>query len=208
LLSGESPQLAGAILAQLDAATAYAVLATYPQELEAEILISMGKMSELPADVLEHVARALAQELPPPGQATISIDGLSRASDILKAAGREVATEILEKIEEAEPDLARDIRLGMYTFNELKALDQRSMRTLLREVATDRLTIALKGAPEEVTRAIYGGLSERASKLIKDDLEVLGKVRKSDVEAARQEVVQVAMRLESEGAIDLGRGDD
>lgn len=208
LLINESSQLIAAVLAQLDPAVAYGVLAAFPQEREAEILTCMGKMTELPAGVLEHVAHAIANELPTGGENMISLDGIQTAAEILKEAGREISTEILEKIEEDEPDMARDMRLAMFTFEELKMLDQRSMRTLLREVATDRLTTALKGASEDVARAIYAGLSQRAAKLIKDDLEVLGKVRKSDVEAARQDVVQVAMRLEAEGAIDLGRGDE
>ncbi len=208
LLSSESSQLVAAILAQLETTTAYGVLAAFSQEREAEILTCMGKMTELPVAVLQQVAHALAEELPAGGADMITLDGIATAAAILKEAGRDVSTELLEKIEEDEPDMARDMRLAMFTFDELKILDQRSMRTLLREVATDRLTTALKGASEEVSRAIYAGLSQRAAKLIKDDLEVLGKVRKSDVEAARQEVVQVAMRLEAEGTVDLGRGDD
>lgn len=208
LLTHESPQLIAAILAQLEPEVAYAVLAAFSQEREAEILTCMGKMTELPAGVLENVANAIANELPVGGENMISLDGIARAADILKNAGRDISGELLEKIEEDEPDIARDMRLAMFTFEELKALDQRSMRTLLREVATDRLTVALKGAPEDVTRAIYAGLSTRAAKLIKDDLEVLGKVRKSDVDAARQEIIEVAMRLEAEGTVDLGRGDD
>jgi flagellar motor switch protein FliG len=76
---------------------------------------------------------------------------------------------------------------------------------LLREVATDRLTVALKGAAEEVRAAIFAGLSARAAELISDDLEVLGKVRKNEIDTARSEVLQVALRLEAEGKIDLGR---
>jgi flagellar motor switch protein FliG len=72
----------------------------------------------------------------------------------------------------------------------------------------ERLTLALKGAPEDVASAIFAGLSQRAANLIRDDLEVLGKVRKAEIEAARQEVVQVALRLEADGVVDLGRGEE
>jgi flagellar motor switch protein FliG len=82
------------------------------------------------------------------------------------------------------------------------------MREILREVPSERLVIALKGAPQEVTDAIFSGLSARAAELIRDDLELLGKVRRSDSEAARREVVDAALWLESEGRVDLGREKD
>ncbi len=209
LLQDESDQLVAAIVAKLDPPVAAAVLEALPPEREATVLSRMSKLTDLPAGVLDDVARALANELPDAGAETlVGFDGIARAADILNASGRQMSTQILEVIEEAEPELARDVRLAMFTFLDLSRLDARGMRTLLREVPTERLTIALKGAPENVAAAMFAGLSERAATLIKDDLEVLGKVRKAEVEAARQEVVQVALRLEADGGLDLGRGDD
>ena len=100
------------------------------------------------------------------------------------------------------------MRMAMFTFEDLRKVDVRAMRDLMRELSTDKLTLALKDASNELLEAMLSGLSERAAKLIKDDLEVLGRVRKADVEAARREVVQVALRLEAEGTIDLGREDE
>ncbi|MEM1029389.1 MAG: FliG C-terminal domain-containing protein [Myxococcota bacterium] len=209
LLESETPQLIGAVLARLDAATAAAVLTALPPEREIDVLSRLGRLQELPAAVLQDVARAVADELPAGDAETlISIDGVTKAADILKEVGRDPAGELLQQLEEADPDLARDMRMAMFQFEELERLDPRSMRTLLREMPTDRLTLALKGAEDPVMNAVFAGLSERAANLIRDDLEVLGKVRKADVEAAQQEVVQVALRLEADGAIDLGRGDD
>jgi flagellar motor switch protein FliG len=93
----------------------------------------------------------------------------------------------------------------MFTFDDLSRVDARAMRELLREVPTDRLTTALKGASPEILNAVFAGLSARAAELIKDDLELLGKVRRADVDAARKEVVEAALRLEGEGKVDLGR---
>ena len=90
---------------------------------------------------------------------------------------------------------------------DLQRLDAKAMRELLREVPTERLTLALKGASEGVTQAIFRGLSSRAADLIRDDLELLGSVRRAEIEKARVEVVQVALRLEADGRIDLGRED-
>jgi flagellar motor switch protein FliG len=209
LLADESAQLVGAILARLEPKVAATILAAMPAQREAAVLARLSKLSELPAGLLEDVATALANDLPSSEAETlISIDGVSKAADILNAAGRQQSQQVLEAIEEEEPELARSVRLAMFTFFDLKAIDPRSMRTLLREVPTERLTIALKGAPEDVASAIFAGLSQRAANLIRDDLEVLGKVRKGEIEAARQEVIQVALRLEADGIVDLGRGDD
>ncbi len=209
LLENESPQLVGAILARLEPRAAATILAAMPPEREAEIVTRLSRLDELPAGVLEDVTSAIAKELPAPEAETrISIDGVAKAAEILNAGSRQQSTELLETIEETEPELARDVRMAMFTFDDVMDIDPRNMRTLLREVPTERLTIALKGASEHVLEAIFAGLSERASSLIRDDLEILGKVRKSEVEAARQEIVQVALRLEADGAIDLGREEE
>ncbi len=209
LLSEETDQLVAAILARLDPKRAAPILEALPPAREAAILMRMTKMTDLPVEVLNDVAAAIAAELPQASnEASLTLDGIKRAADILNSGGRQMSAAVLEQIEEKQPELARDMRLAMFTFVDLARLDAKSMRTLLREVPTERLTIALKGAPQEVIDAIFLGLSERASALIRDDLEVLGKVRKSEVEGARQEVVQVALRLEADGVLDLGRGGD
>ncbi|MBM4358934.1 MAG: hypothetical protein FJ096_12590 [Deltaproteobacteria bacterium] len=207
LLAEETDQLVAALLARLDPKRAAPILEAMPTEREAAILMRLTKMTDLPLNVLEDVATALAADLPQTSTETsVALDGVKRAADILNSGGRQMSATILEAIEEKQPELARDMRLAMFTFVDLARLDAKSMRTLLREVPTERLTIALKGASQDVIDAIFLGLSERAAALIRDDLEVLGKVRKSEVEGARQEVVQVALRLEADGVLDLGRG--
>lgn len=209
LLAEETDQLIAAILARLDPKRAAPILEALPPDRVATILMRMTKMTDLPVTILDDVAAAIAAELPQTtSDVSESLDGVKRAADILNSGGRHMSMSILEVIEEKQPELARDMRLAMFTFVDLGRLDAKSMRTLLREVPTERLTIALKGAPLEVLDAIFLGLSERAAALIRDDLEVLGKVRKTEVEGARQEVVQVALRLEADGVLDLGRGGD
>jgi flagellar motor switch protein FliG len=163
-------------------------------------------MTELPAKVVEDVATALASELPTEDAATlISVDGVAKAAEMLNAAGREASQAILKRIEDDNAVIAAEVRTAMFTFDDLARLDPRAMRELLREVPSERLTIALKGARPEVLQAVYGGLSGRAAELIRDDLELLAKVRKADLDGARREIVEAALRLESDGRIDLGR---
>jgi flagellar motor switch protein FliG len=206
LMANEPSQLVAAVLARLEPNAAAAVLACLPQERQSTLVAQVSQMTELPAKVVEDVANALANELPTGDAATlISVDGVARAAEMLNAAGRETSDSILKRIEEDDATIAAEVRTAMFTFDDLARLDARAMRELLREVPSERLTMALKGAAPAVLQAVYGGLSGRAAELIKDDLELLGKVRKADLDASRREIVEAALRLESDGRIDLGR---
>lgn len=209
LLATEPPQLVAAILARLDASNAASILASMSVDRQTTVVAHVSRMTELPAKVLEDVATALANELPAEDAATlVSVDGVAKAADLLNAAGREASTAILKELEQRDDALAKTVRQAMFTFADLRRLDARAMRELLREVSTERLTIALKGAPPEVVEAVFAGLSARAAELVRDDLELLRKVPTRDLEAARREVVDVALRLESEGRLDLGREEE
>lgn len=206
LLAKEPPQLAAAILVRLDPKMAAEVLAAMPEERQAAVVQRVSKMTELPAGILEEVAGALAAELPSSdGSTSVGVDGMARVAEILNASGKEAVATILSTIEEGQPDLSREIRLAMFTFDDLTRLEARAMRILLREVPSDRLTLALKGAPEPVMNAVFGGLSSRAVEVIRDELELLGNPRKADIEKARTEIIETALRLEAEGTLDLGR---
>jgi flagellar motor switch protein FliG len=206
LLEKEPPQLVAAVLARMDPAHAAAILGAMPPERQCTVVKHVGAMTELPAKVLEDVAQALVNELPTSDASTlVSVDGVSKAAQLLKAAGRETYTTILGSLEAEDAELAGSVRQAMFTFDDLRRLDSKAMRELLREVPSERLTMALKGASPDLVSAIFAGLSQRASDLLKDDLELLGKVKKTELEQARREIVEVALRLESEGRIDLGR---
>jgi flagellar motor switch protein FliG len=206
LLEREPPQLVAAVLARLEPARAAEILGAMPLDRQCTVVRHVGSMTELPAKVLEDVATALANELPTPDASTlVSVDGVSKAAELLKAAGNEAATAILNAMSGADAQLASDLQQAMFTFEDLRRVEPKAMRELLREVPTERLTVALKGASPELLEAVLAGLSARAAELLKDDMEVLGKAKKSDVESARKEVLQTALRLESEGRLDLGR---
>jgi flagellar motor switch protein FliG len=206
LLEKEPPQLVAAVLARMDPKHAAAILGAMEPERQCTVVKHVGAMTALPAKVLEDVAQALANELPPPDASTlVSVDGISRAAELLKATGRDAYTAILGSLEADDAELAANVRQAMFTFEDLKRLDSKAMRELLREVPSERLTLALKGVSQDLLNAIFAGLSQRAAELLKDDLELLGKVKKAELEQARREIIEVALRLESEGRVDLGR---
>ncbi|MGD0677166.1 MAG: FliG C-terminal domain-containing protein [Polyangiaceae bacterium] len=206
LLEREPPQLAAAVLARLDPTRAAEILGAMPSERQRTVVRHVGMMTELPAKVLEDVALALANELPTSDATTlVSVDGVAKAAELLNAAGRATSGAILEALQADDAALASQVRQAMFTFEDLRRLEPKAMRELLTDVPTERLTTALKGASSELMTAILSGMSSRAADLLKDDLEVLGKVKKSEVDSARREIVETALRMEAEGKVDLGR---
>ena len=116
------------------------------------------------------------------------------------------ASDILEDMEETDPEMAEEIRKKMFTFENLIALDGRSLQMILREINNDSLTLALKTASEQMREKIYSNLSNRAADMIRDDLEAMGPVRLSEVELVQQSIVKIALKLEEEGKLALGSG--
>ncbi len=209
LLANEPPQIAAAVLSMLSPNAAAAILGALAEVHRAPLVKHLSRMKELPANVIEDVASALAAQLPDAeSTALVSVDGVAKAAELLNASPKVASTTILARLHEEDPDLAASVRQAMFTFDDLGKLDTRAMRALLREVATDRLTVALRGAPESVSAAVFGGLSSRAADLIRDDLANMGHVRKSDVEAARREIIDLALSLEEAGKLSLGREEE
>lgn len=209
LLEVEPPQLAAAILSVLPPTSASAVLFAMSEGRQAAVIKNVGRMTQVPAAVLEDVAAALAASLPTSEASTlVSVDGVAKAAELLNATGRGAQEIILGFLDTEDPELANDVRQAMFTFEDLARVNSRQMRILLREVASDRLVLALKGASDGLVDAVLAGLSSRAAALVRDDLEAMANARKADVLAARREVVATALRLETDGQLDLGRGDD
>jgi flagellar motor switch protein FliG len=206
LLEREPPQLVAAVLARLDPSRAAEILSAMPLDRQCTVVRHVGTMTELPAKVLEDVATALANELPTADASTlVSVDGVAKAAELLNAAGRDTSNAILGALTTEDSKLASQVQQAMFTFDDLRRVDSKGMRELLREVASERLTLALKGAPQELLDVVFAGLSARAAELLRDELELLVKAKKSDVDAARKEIIETALRLEAEGRMDLGR---
>lgn len=203
LLEREPPQLAAAVLARLEPATAALILGAMPADRQSAVVARVTRLTELPATALEEVASVLVSELPDnEGAATIGVDGMARAAGILNAANREVTDSVLGAL---APEVSRKLKLAMFTFFDLARLDSKAMRVLLKEIPSEKLTTALKNAPPEVMRAVLAGLSSRAADVLRDDLELIGNLRKADIESARDEILEVALKLEAEAGLDLGR---
>jgi flagellar motor switch protein FliG len=209
LLEQEHPQLIAAILSQLEPVRAARVIEALPYDIRTETMARLGTITEVPAGLLEEVAQALAAELPPTeAEASMSVDGVARAAAVVRKLPKAQAAELLDVMTNTQPDVAAEIRRAMFTFEDLRNVDVRQLRTLLKEVSSDKLVLALKTASEDTKQKIFGSMSSRAAELLRDDLAALGGVRLVDVEAAQREIIEAAMRLEQEGTISLGGDSD
>jgi flagellar motor switch protein FliG len=205
VLENEHPQLIAAIMSQLDTDRAADLLDQLPEEMRPVILERLGTMTDIPTNVLEEIANALSTELPDSGgdELVLPVNGVSRSAALVRKLGRETGEALLTNLAEGNEELASEIRKAMYSFEDLLVLDARALRSLLEAVPVERLTMALKTASTELTEHIFSSMSKRAADRIREDMDLLGGVRLADVEAAQSEIVEVALRLESEGAISL-----
>ncbi|MBU1380649.1 flagellar motor switch protein FliG, partial [Myxococcota bacterium] len=150
---------------------------------------------------IEHVLR---RELECIGDIdALDMDGISLTAEVVKHLDFEIGDELLKELEEDNPEAVSRIRRAMFTFEDLTGIDGRGFQTLLKEVTNDQLLMALKGSSDELRDKILGALSKRAAAMIMDDLDILPPQRLSVVEQAQQEIVEIAMRLEAEGKIQV-----
>ncbi len=207
LLEDEHPQTVSLVLSTQHTAHASEILAHLPEEIRADVVYRIAKIEKVSPEVITKIEDALHREIGIVGSKEQSqVGGLDKVVDILNNMQNQIDAEILEDIEETDPDMVEEIRKRMFTFENLTTLDGRSLQMILREVNNDSLTMALKTASDEMQEKVFANMSARAADMIRDDLEAMGPVRLSEVEAMQQSIVKIAMKLEEEGKLVLGTG--
>jgi len=208
-LISEHPQTIALILAHLEPQKKCEVLKRLPDSIQTEVVLRIANLDFISPSLIAQVDEVLKQELATLGSIdTQQLGGVQPIADMLNVMEKSSEQNIMARVEEKDPQLAEEIRKLMFVFEDIVFIDDRGMQTLLKEVPNDKLVVALKTAPEEIKEKIFKNISKRAADLLRDDLEVLGPVRLSDVEAAQQEIVNVAKRLEAEGKVMISRGGD
>lgn len=207
ILRNEHPQTLALILGHLHSEQAAELLSNLPAGVRSEVLMRLAKLEAVAEDMLMEVDKVLQSQLiAMGGKEGKKVGGVAAVAEILNAVDRQTEEEVLSEIEEESAQMAEEIRNLMFVFEDIKAIDDRSIRELLKEISNDELTLALKGASEDLKGKFFKNLSERAATMIKEDLEIMGPVRLADVENAQQAVVKVVRRMEAEGRIVIGRG--
>ncbi|MBL4902550.1 MAG: flagellar motor switch protein FliG [Desulfocapsa sp.] len=207
LLEKEHPQTVSLVLSTQHVSHASEILSHLPEEVRADVIYRIAKIEQVSADVITKIEESLHREIGQVGNKNQrQVGGIDKVVDILNSMKNSIDADILDDIEENDPDMVEEIRKLMFTFENLTTLDGRSLQMILREVNNDTLTMALKTASEEMQEKIFANMSARAADMIRDDLDAMGPVRLSEVEAMQQSIVKIAMKLEEEGKLVLGTG--
>ncbi len=204
----EHPQTIALILAHLPAAKAAEVLMGLPPAKQIEVVQRISYMEQTNPEVIKEVERGLELRLSGiVGQRLQSVGGVDSVAEMLNLADRATEKGILESLETEDPELVEQIRRLMFVFEDILLVNDKGIQSVLKEVDNEDLALALKTASEELKAKIFKNMSERASQLIREDMEYMGPVRVSDVEAAQQKIVDIVRRLEDAGEIIIeGRG--
>jgi flagellar motor switch protein FliG len=202
---GEHPQTIALILAHLNPSSAAQLVTLLPDALRVDVLTRMASLEDISPDVIARISGVIETRLKSLGGVAREQHGGVRAvAELFNRLERNVSGPVLESIEAKRPELAVSIRNLMFVFDDLVHVDDNGMREIVQRADKKALTIALKGASEEIRERFFGNMSKRASEMLREEMEVLGAVRLRDVEKAQQDVVAIARKLEEEGVITTG----
>jgi flagellar motor switch protein FliG len=209
LLRNEHPQIVAAILVHLEADQAADVLKQFTERHRNEALVRIATLDGIQPSALKDLNEVMSKVLAG-GDRTkkANLGGVKAAADILNLMGSSVETSVLDYVREADNDLAQKIMDNMFTFDDLANLDDKAIQSLLKEVQSESLVVALKGGTPELREKILRNMSTRAAESLREDLDSRGPVRLSEVEAEQKEMLKVVRRLADEGQIVMGGGGD
>jgi flagellar motor switch protein FliG len=208
-LANEHPQTVAIILVHLDPYLSGQVLHLLPERIRGEVLLRIALLDKVDPEIVKEISDSLEAELQSVGGALgKKIGGPEKAAEVLAHAGRALEDELLTEIEDENPALAEEIRKYLFTFEDFLKVDDFAIQTLLREISTDDLKLALKGASPGVKEKFFRNMSKRAADLLKEELDLMPPVRITEVEKAQQNIIRTAKKLEQEGKIVLTRGEE
>ncbi len=206
-IQDEHPQTIALILSYLSPPQAAMIISSLPPERQSDVAKRIAMMDRTSPDVIKDVEKILETKLSSlVNQDYTIIGGVDSVVEILNTVDRSTEKHIMETLEIDEPELADEIRKKMFVFEDILLLDDRAIQRVLRDVDNSDLSVALKGANEEVQTAIFNNLSKRLAVMIKEDMEFMGPVRMKDVEEAQQKIVNIIRRLEDSSEIVISRG--
>ncbi|RZS47594.1 flagellar motor switch protein FliG [Sphaerotilus mobilis] len=209
LLRHEHPQIIAAILVHLEFDQVSDVLRHFNERLRNEVMVRVATLDGIQPTALKDLNEVLSKVLAGGDRMRkANLGGVKSAAEIINMMGSAIETSVLDYIREADNDLAQKIMDNMFTFDDVVKIDDKGIQALLKEVQSESLIIALKGATPELRDKVFKNMSSRAAETLKEDLESRGPVRVSDVESEQKEMLKIVRRLADEGQIVLGGGGD
>jgi len=209
MLRNEHPQIVAAILVHLDFDQASDVIKLFAERQRNEVMLRVATMEGIQPSALKDLNEILFKVLA--GGEKVrksSLGGVKTAAEMINLMGTAIEGTVIESIRSHDPDLAQKIMDKMFVFDDVNKLDNKAIQLILKEVATDALTVALKGAQPALKEKFLSNMSSRAAESLREDLESRGPMRLSEVEAQQKEILKVVRRLADEGSVVLGGGGD
>ncbi len=205
----EHPQTIALILAHLDPKKCGETLKLLPEQNHTEILLRIANLEAVAPEIIDEIDDVLRNEIQAMGSiSTQKIGGVEPIAEMLNLIDKATEEQILDNLEERDPALAEQIRQLMFVFDDLVKIDDRGIQELIKNVPNDKWKIALKAAGDAVKELVFKNMSERASVMLREDMEAMSAVKLSDVESMQYEIVQIARKLETEGKIMIASGGD
>lgn len=205
----EHPQTIALVVSQMDLSKQIQMIKSFPESIRTEVVLRMANLEYVTPEKIEELDEVLKKELLTLGKVQQGqFGGVGTVAEVINNLDKKTMNALMSRLDDKDPLLAEEIRQHMFTFTDIVKIDDRGIQLILREVPNERLLMALKSAPEELREKIYGAMSERASEILREDLEALGPQKVSDVETAQRELVKIVKRLEEEGKIVIGIGED
>jgi len=207
MLRQEHPQIVAAVLVHLDSDQAAAVLKTFPERQRNEVLVRIATLDGIQPSALKDLSEVMGRMVSGGEQARMApLGGVKTAAEMINLLGTSIETAALDYIREADNDLAQRIMDNLFTFDDLMLVDDRGIQALLKEVQSESLVVALKGAKPELRDRILKNMSTRAAETLKEELDGRGPVRVAEVEAEQKELLKIVRRLAEEGQLVIGGG--
>ena len=207
-IRNEHPQTIALILAHLEPTKMGETLKLLPEALHTEILLRVANLDAVAPELIDEIEDVLRQEVQAMGSiSTDKLGGVESIADMLNLIDKSTEEEMLDNLEERDPDLAEEIRQLMFVFDDLVKLDDKSIQELIKNVPNDKWKIALKTSSESVRELIFKNMSKRAADMLTEDMEAMSAVKLSDVEAVQFEILQITRKLEEEGKVIIAGGD-
>ncbi len=209
LIRLEHPQIIAIVLSFLESDQAAQVVSQFPERVRTDVIMRIATLDGIQPAALQELDEILEKQFSGATNVKSSnLGGVKTAAEILNMLDGAVESKLMEEITEVDADLSQELQDNMFVFENLIDVDDRGIQTLLREVSTEQLLLAIRGADEGLKDKIFKNMSKRAAEMLKDDLEAAAPAKISDVEAAQKEILVVARRLADAGEINLGGGGD
>ena len=202
LLRNEHPQVISAVMAHLDPEQASSIVVLFTDRLRDDVMVRLATLDGIQPSAMDDLNIALSKILSGQGSARKQkVGGIKAVAEVLNYMGATLEGQVMDSIREHDDDLAQKIVDEMFTFDDLIQLDDRGIQTMLREIQTENLVVALKGAPSEMKERIFKNMSQRAAETLREDLDNRGPMKLSEVEREQKEILKTVRRLMEEGQI-------